>query len=151
MRFGVVIFAATVASVGAARGVLKKGHPGEIVFELELVEVHSVHRLDTNAYKLLGQFGDLGVLTDNLPVEIGASLSPFTAKDDKHRLAGLATSELAPLVVVDPADLSTHRIGCGFFFGLGREREQQDCDAEQRRQGTANDSGWDNLHLCSSA
>jgi hypothetical protein len=120
MRLGIVVFPTAIASVGSTFGVLKEGHPGQIVFELKLVEVHSVHRLDANVHKALSQVGDISVLTNNLPVEIRARLSPFAPKHDKHRLARLATQFFALFVVEDPIDFPVDGLRFRFFMSPHR-------------------------------
>jgi hypothetical protein len=65
--------------------ILKERHPSQIVFKLKLVDVDAIHRLNAEANKLLGEFRNFIVLTDNLPVEIIARRSAFAPEHDKHR------------------------------------------------------------------
>jgi hypothetical protein len=66
--------------------------------------------LDAYAHKLLGQPSDLGILTDNLPVEAGTRDSAFASKDDKERLARFQPAPFAFFVAVDPLDLAVERL-----------------------------------------
>src|SRR5207302_392867 len=88
--------------------------PRQVAVKLKQVDVHAVHRLHTHTDKLSSQLGHVGVMTDDLPVEIGASPSPLAAKDDKQRLVIGARELLAIGIAVDPVDSSVH--------GLRRDR-----------------------------
>src|SRR5262249_57466384 len=96
----------TVAGVTAVGGGYEERDLGEVVVEVEEVDIHAVHRLDSHADELLGQPGDLGILTDDLPVEVGAGQSALAAEDHEQRLARLARQALALLVAVDPVNLA---------------------------------------------
>ena len=69
MRIGPGVFTSPESKVRLALVVLKKRHPGQVIFELVAIDVDTVHGLDPNAHELFGQLGDLFVLTDDLPVE----------------------------------------------------------------------------------
>src|SRR5262249_57019096 len=103
----------TVAGVTAVGGGYEERHPGQVVVELEEVDIHAVHRLDPHADEPIGQLGDLGTLTDDLPVEVGAGQSALAAEDHEQRLARLARQALALRVAVDPVDLAVDRAGRG--------------------------------------
>lgn len=128
--------AAAVSCVRPAFRILKKRHPGQVKLELKLIEIHAVHRLNPYADELLGQLGDFLILTDNLPVEIGASLSPFAPKDNEHRLAQILARTFSFLVVVHPFDLAADRLRLRFFNGprCGRQR----ADEQQRAKHDLN-------------
>ena len=113
--FGVLVHSATVACVETIVPIHEEAHPGQIVFELEQVQVDSVHGLDTYANELSSQFGDFRVLTDNLPVEVGTGHSAFTAKNDKQWFSGLACLLFSFLVAVNPLDLAVHFLYRDFF------------------------------------
>ena len=113
--FGVLVQSATVACVETIVPIHKEAHPGQIVFELEQVQVDSVHGLDAYANELSSQFGDFRVLADNLPVEVGAGHSAFTAKDDKEWFSGETRLLSSFLVAVNPLDLAVDFLYSDFF------------------------------------
>ena len=118
MRLRTVVIAAAVSRVRPAFRILKERHPSQVELELKLIEIHAVHRLNPHADELLGQLGDLIILTDNLPVEIGARRSPFAPEDNEHRLARFSARSLPFLVVVQPCDFAVNRLRLRFVNGL---------------------------------
>jgi hypothetical protein len=62
--------------------------------------------LNADANKLLGELGHLGILTDNLPVEIAARHSPFAAEDKEEGFLVRAGQPLALSVTVHPGNLA---------------------------------------------
>ena len=133
MRLRTAVIAAAVSRVCPAFRVLKKRHPGQVKFKLKLIEIHAVHRLNPHADELLGQLGDLIILTDNLPVEIGASRSPFAPEDNEHRLARFFAGTFSFFVVVHPFDLAADRLQLRFFNGRSRGCQR---DGKQRASQT---------------
>lgn len=67
-----------------------------------MVEVDSVHGLNSNANKLFRQLSDLRVFPDNLPVEIRASLSALAAKNNEKRLVRFFAKLLRGSIVILP-------------------------------------------------
>jgi hypothetical protein len=61
----------------------EKAHPGQIIIEVEKVEIHPAHARDADKDELFGDIGDGGIETSNLRVKFIAVRSVFTAKDDK--------------------------------------------------------------------
>jgi hypothetical protein len=70
--------------------VQEESHPGQIVIEVEKVEIDAAHASDPDEDELLGHIGDGWVQTSDLPVKAIAIQSVFAAKYDEQRLAALA-------------------------------------------------------------
>jgi hypothetical protein len=98
-----------------------------------LIQVHTVHRLDANAHESLCHLCDISILTDNLPVEIGTSLSPFAPKYNEHGLARLATQPFTLLVIEDPLNSAIDRLWLRFLMsppGCRAHGNQRQDDSE---------------------
>jgi hypothetical protein len=81
----------------------KKYRPGEITVELKLGEIHPFHLDKADTDKLFLERINLGILTDNLPIEGSAYLSGDSAEKDKQWFANLLCVCNAPLkIVIDP-------------------------------------------------
>lgn len=114
MRFRLRVVPSTVTGIKSIPRIHKESHPGQITLKLEEVNIHVIHRLNADANELLGQFGDFGILTDNLPVEARACQSPLATEDNKERLAVLARQLLSLGIVVDPWNFAVHGLGYDF-------------------------------------
>ena len=86
-----------VATINGAVGVHEERRPSKVIVELKLREVHIFHLDNADIDKFFLEFMNLGILTDNLPVEGSTGLSRHSAKEDKQRFAGLPCA-LSPLL-----------------------------------------------------
>src|SRR5262249_44260371 len=77
-------------------GIEEEHHEGEVVIELEEVQIEVVDARQADANELISQLFDL-LQTDNLPVENVAIDSRHTAQDDHQGFAGLP--RLCPALV----------------------------------------------------
>ena len=62
-------------------------HPGQIVIEVEEIEIDAAHAGDADEDELLGHIGDGWVQTSNLPVKAIAVRSVFASEYYEQRLA----------------------------------------------------------------
>src|SRR5690349_4982353 len=62
-------------------------HPGEIIIEIEKVEIDAAHAGEANENELLGHIGDNRVQTSNLPVKAIAVRSVLATEDDEDGFA----------------------------------------------------------------
>ena len=106
MRLWPGVFATAESKAGFALVIVKERRPGQVIFELITNNVDAIHRLNSYANELLGQFCDLLVLTDNLPVEFGRRVSAFAAKNNKHRHSSFLADLLALGNVENPFNVS---------------------------------------------
>src|SRR5262249_1526893 len=94
--------AAAEAAVDLLVGVQEERRPGEVVVEVEHVEVDAAHVDHTGEDELPREVGDLLVETNNLFVEALAVQSALAAEDEEDRLAAVAGGGPCPGVVGDP-------------------------------------------------
>jgi hypothetical protein len=102
-----MVGADAVAAVDRLVGVEEEAGPGELLVELEELEVEAPALDDADADELLEERGELRVLAaGNLPVDRLAGRSGDAAEDDEERLSGaLGRLESRGEVVVDPVPL----------------------------------------------
>jgi hypothetical protein len=98
----------TIAGIETVLCIHEERHPGEIAIKAKQPQINAIHRLDADTNKLFSQLGNFRVTTDNLPVKVTASLSPFTTKDHEQRFTILASELLTLFVIVNPANFSTN-------------------------------------------
>jgi hypothetical protein len=110
MGLSTEILAAAVSRIESIVAVHEERHPCKIALEGKQVEVYTIHRLNADANELFCKHCDFIILTDDPPVEIGASQSAFASKDDEHRLAVFVSDSFPLLIAVHPLDLSTQRL-----------------------------------------
>jgi hypothetical protein len=79
-----------------------KGHPRQVVIEVEHFKVYAAHVGNTNEHKLAGQIGD-PVQASNLLVEVRLVGSVLAAEDGEQRFAGACRFRLRRRVVRAPA------------------------------------------------
>ena len=89
LSLGRVGVASAVATENLLMGIEEERGPGQVVVEVEAVEIDAPHVQDARQDELARQVGDLGIKTNNLFVESFAVLSPFAAEDQEDRLASL--------------------------------------------------------------
>src|SRR5438128_4506142 len=95
--------AATVASVDSLVWSEEECCPGQVIVEVEYVEVDTAHTDQADEHELAGEVCDLWMKAGNLPVEDITVKSVLTAEDHEQELAALA-SDKAGLVVVGQPD-----------------------------------------------
>jgi hypothetical protein len=99
---GVFGVAAAVAGVDLPLGVQEEDREGQVVIEVEQVQVEVVDARQADADELVGDVVEL-LQTDNLPVKLPAGRSGVAADHDHQRLAGLARLGLALFEAEQPA------------------------------------------------
>ena len=91
------------SAIDRAIRIQEKCGKGKIVVELEERKVQAVRLNDANAHKLFQQVLDPRVVTNNLSVEISASLSGDAPQHNQQRLArAFGLGEPALIIVVNP-------------------------------------------------
>ena len=103
---GVFAIASPIAGVDLFVGRQEEDHEGQIVIELEEIQVGLIDAAQTHADELVG-FGLYVLETDNLPVEFAAIPSRNAAKHDHDRHARLSRELASLLVIGQPAKLLT--------------------------------------------
>jgi hypothetical protein len=94
--------AAAVAAIHLAVGVQEEHRQGQVVVELEQIEVNVVNAGEPDADEVVGKILE-ALETDNLPVENMAGDSRHAAQHDHQRLAGLPRSLFAGTQAGQPA------------------------------------------------
>jgi hypothetical protein len=104
------------------------------VIELEEAQVRpgDLHQADPD--ELVGNVGDLGVETDNLPVDVGAVASGLAPEDEEDRLSGAAGLGARGGVVGVPPVLRRIDLA-GLGAGVGRPEEDDGHAREQTIHG----------------
>jgi hypothetical protein len=99
---GVLGIAAAVAGVDLPLGAQEEGHEGQVVVELEEVQVEAVDARQADADELLSDTPE-AFQTDNLPVKVVAGRSGDATQEDHNWSAGPACLVQALLQAAEPA------------------------------------------------
>jgi hypothetical protein len=99
---GPIGVATAIASIDPAVGIEEEDHEGQVVVELEQVQVEVVDARQTDPDELVSNVFDL-FETDNLPVKKMAVRSRDAAHDDHQWLAAFARPVLPLLQAGEPA------------------------------------------------
>jgi hypothetical protein len=114
--FGV---AAAVSAIDLLLGVQKEDHEGQIVVELEQVQVDILNARQAHAHKFVGAVFD-AFQTDNLPVKCLAGNSRHAAEHNHERFSAFRSLRETVVKVGDPAVLRGDRITPAWRLSLHR-------------------------------
>jgi hypothetical protein len=137
---GVFAVAAAVAGVDLPLRIQEEDGEGQVVIELEEVQVEVIDAREPDADEALGDVFDL-LQTDNLPVKLAAGRSRLAAQHHHQRLAALARLGLALFEAAQPAVAAALRpappLGQGGRVGHDKQPEGQDGGAALHNQSPA--------------